>query len=71
MAANSKSVPGREQVLAVVWSLMQKAAEAVEPDHGACAKYAELLLKRGKDNGQNALPDDLMDEIRKTSAGGC
>jgi hypothetical protein len=72
MTLDRNDVPSREQVLAVVWNLMKKAKEAAEPDHTACAKYAELLLKRGgsgSSDGKAKLPADLVADIGLYSPG--
>ena len=42
---------------------MRKAKDAAEPDHTACAKYAELLLKRGSVGKHADLPDGLAADI--------
>ena len=71
MAQNRNEVPTAEQVKAVVWDLLRAAKSAATPDHGACAKYAELLLKRGVAPGgvsEKNLDSELLAEIEGVHA---
>jgi len=69
-------VPKESQELTVEWlkekliGLLDQAAEGEQPDHAACAKYADLLFKMlPKKDGKTHVSDDALAAARKAVLG--